>query len=145
LALEVARELAGSYQDGVWLIELAPLSEPELVVQEVAGTLGVQEQPGLLPLESLIDTLGDKEMLLLIDNCEHLIGAVARLTSALLDSCPRIRLFATAGRVARPSGDRARQHQDRALVVARKGEESGTSDGWRPEPFLVHARLLERG
>jgi DNA-binding SARP family transcriptional activator len=145
LALEVAREIAGSYQDGVWLIELAPLSEPELVVQEVAGTLGVQEQPGLLPLESLIDTLGDKEMLLLIDNCEHLIGAVARLTSALLDSCPRIRLFATAGRVARPSGDRARQHQDRALVVARKGEESGTSDGWRPEPFLVHARLLERG
>ena len=80
LALEVARDLAGSYPDGVWLIELAPLSEPELVAQEVAGTLGVQEQPGLPLLESLLDALGGKEMLLLLDNCEHLIDAVARLT-----------------------------------------------------------------
>ena len=96
LALEVARDLAGSYADGVWLVELAPLSEPELVVQEVAGTLGVQEQPGRLPLENLLEALGDKEMLLLMDNCEHLIGAVARLARALLDSCPRVRLLATS-------------------------------------------------
>ena len=70
LALEVARDLAGTYTDGVWLIELSPLSEPELVVQEVAGTLGVQEQPGRLPLDSLLDALGEKEMLLLLDNCD---------------------------------------------------------------------------
>jgi predicted ATPase/DNA-binding SARP family transcriptional activator/DNA-binding CsgD family transcriptional regulator/Flp pilus assembly protein TadD len=96
LALEVARELAGSYADGVWLIELAPLSEPELVVQEVARTLEVQEQPGLLLLESLLEALGDKETLLLLDNCEHLIDAVARLTMVLLDSCPRVRVLATS-------------------------------------------------
>lgn len=68
LALKVARDLAGSYADGVWLIELAPLSEPELVVQEVAGTLKTQEQPGSLLLESVLDALGDKEMLLILDN-----------------------------------------------------------------------------
>ena len=96
LALEVARDLVGSYADGVWLIELAPLSEPELVIQEVAGTLGVQERPGLHLLESLLDTLGDKEMLLLLDNCERLIDAAAHLTSSLLDSCPRMRVLATS-------------------------------------------------
>jgi predicted ATPase/DNA-binding SARP family transcriptional activator/DNA-binding CsgD family transcriptional regulator len=96
LALEVARDLVGSYADGVWLIELAPLSEPELVIQEVAGTLGVQERPSLHLLESLLDTLGGKEMLLLLDNCEQLIDAAAHLTSSLLDSCPRMRVLATS-------------------------------------------------
>jgi predicted ATPase/DNA-binding SARP family transcriptional activator/DNA-binding CsgD family transcriptional regulator/Tfp pilus assembly protein PilF len=96
LALEVARELASSYADGVWLIELAPLSGPELVVQEVAGTLKTQEQPGSLLLESLLDALGEKEMMLVLDNCEHLVDAVARLATSLLDSCPRLRLLATS-------------------------------------------------
>ena len=96
LALEVAKDLVGSYVDGVWLIELASLSEPELVVQEVAGALGGREQPGRPILESFLDTSVDKEMLLLLDNCEHLIDAVASLTIALLDSCPRIRVLATS-------------------------------------------------
>jgi predicted ATPase/DNA-binding SARP family transcriptional activator/DNA-binding CsgD family transcriptional regulator/Flp pilus assembly protein TadD len=96
LALEVARDLLGSYADGVWLVELAPLSEPGLVAQEVARALGAQEQPGRPLLESLLDTLDDKEMLLLLDNCEHLIDAVASLTIALLDSCPRLTVLATS-------------------------------------------------
>ena len=96
LALELTRDLVGSYPDGVWLVELASLSEPELVAQEVAGALGIREQPGRPLLESLIDTLDDKEMLLVLDNCEHLIGAVARLTMALLGSCPRTRVLATS-------------------------------------------------
>jgi len=96
LALEAARDLVGSYTDGVWLVELAPLSEPGLVAQEVAGALGAQEQPGHPLLESLLDTLGEKDMLLLLDNCEHLIDAVASLTIAFLDSCPRMRVLATS-------------------------------------------------
>ena len=96
LALEVARDLVGLYPDGVWLVELAPLSEPEMVAQEVAGTLGVHEQPGRSFLDSLLDTLGDKQMLLLLDNCEHLIDAATQLTMALLNSCPRIRVLATS-------------------------------------------------
>jgi predicted ATPase/DNA-binding SARP family transcriptional activator/DNA-binding CsgD family transcriptional regulator len=96
LALEMARDLVGSYPDGVWLVELAPLSEEELVALEVAGALGVQEQPGRPLLESLLDALGDKQMLLVLDNCEHLINAAARLTMALLDSCSRVRVLATS-------------------------------------------------
>jgi predicted ATPase/DNA-binding SARP family transcriptional activator/DNA-binding CsgD family transcriptional regulator len=96
LALEVARDLAGVYPDGVWLIELAPLPEPGLVVQEVARTLGLEEQPGRPLLEGLLDTLADKEMLILLDNCEHVTGAAARLSMALLDSCPGTRVLATS-------------------------------------------------
>ena len=67
LALEVARNLVGSYQDGVWLVELAPLSEGALVPQVMAGTLGVQEHPGRPLVESLLDALADKEMLLVLE------------------------------------------------------------------------------
>ena len=96
LALEVARDLVGTYQDGVWLVELAPLSEGALVPQVIAGTLGVQEQPGRPLVESLLEALGDKEMLLVLDNCEHLIDAAARLAKTLLDSCSRLRVLATS-------------------------------------------------
>jgi predicted ATPase/DNA-binding SARP family transcriptional activator/DNA-binding CsgD family transcriptional regulator len=96
LALEVARELVGTYQDGVWLVELAPLAEGALIPQVMAGTFGVQEQPGRPLLESLLDALGDRKMLLVLDNCEHLIDAAARLTEALLRSCSRLRVLATS-------------------------------------------------
>jgi predicted ATPase/DNA-binding SARP family transcriptional activator/DNA-binding CsgD family transcriptional regulator len=96
LTLEVARDLLGAYPDGVWLVELAPLSEGALVPQVVAGILRVQEKPGRPLLESLIDALGDKQMLLVLDNCEHLIESAARLTDTLLAACPRLRVLATS-------------------------------------------------
>ena len=88
LALKVARDLVGAYPDGVWLVSLAPLSEPELVPQAVAQALGVREQPGRALLETLKDTLRPRKMLLVVDNCEHLLEAVVGLVDALLDSCP---------------------------------------------------------
>jgi len=96
LALEVARDLVGTYPDGVWVVELAPLSEGTLVPQVAAEALGVQEQPDSPLLESLLDDLGAKETLLILDNCEHLIDPAARLTDTLLDSCPRLRVLATS-------------------------------------------------
>src|SRR5829696_6984575 len=96
LALEVGRDIVGVYPDGVWLVELAPLSEPELVAQEVAGTLEVPERPGEPLTDTLVDALGDKGLLLVLDNCEHLVEAAAQLVDALLDSCPRLRVLATS-------------------------------------------------
>ena len=99
LALEVARNLVGAYPDGVWLVELAPLSEEDLVAQEVARTLEVQERPGQTLTDTLVEALGDKEikeMLLVVDNCEHLVEATAQLVDALLDSCSRLRVLATS-------------------------------------------------
>lgn len=96
LSLEIARDLTGLYPDGVWFVDLAPLSEGDLVAQEVAATLEVTERPGEPPVKTLADTLRDKEQLLVLDNCEHLIDAAARLADALLHSCPRLRVLATS-------------------------------------------------
>ncbi len=76
LALKVARDLAGAYPDGAWLVELAPLSEGELVPQSVTRALGMREQPSRQLLETLKDALRTTKMLLVLDNCEHLIEAV---------------------------------------------------------------------
>jgi DNA-binding SARP family transcriptional activator len=96
LALEVARDLVGAYPDGVWLVELAGLSEGNLVPQAVAAALGVAEQPGRSITDVLVGTLREKRLLLVLDNCEHLIEAAARLVDALLDSCPTLRFLATS-------------------------------------------------
>ena len=96
LALEVARNLLGSYPDGVWIVELAGLSEGALVPQAVAGALGVQEQPAQPLTDTLVGALRDKEMLLVVDNCEHLVEAAAELVDVLLTSCPRLRVLATS-------------------------------------------------
>jgi non-specific serine/threonine protein kinase len=96
LALEVARDLVGVYPDGVRLAELAPLREPELVARVVAGALGVPERPDEPLLETLIDASRGKTMLLVLDNCEHLVHAAALLADALLDACPGLKVLATS-------------------------------------------------
>jgi predicted ATPase/DNA-binding SARP family transcriptional activator/DNA-binding CsgD family transcriptional regulator len=95
LALEIARGLVGVYPDGVWLVELGSLSEGELVAQAVADALGVREQPNRPLADTLADALREKKLLLLLDNCEHLLDAAARLVDTLLGSCPRLRILAT--------------------------------------------------
>jgi predicted ATPase/DNA-binding CsgD family transcriptional regulator len=96
LALEVARRLVEVYPDGVWLVELAPLSEGALVPKEVAEALGVPERPAQPLDDTLAEVLGDRQLLLLVDNCEHLLEATARLVDRLLDSCPHLRILATS-------------------------------------------------
>jgi len=96
LALEASRDLAGVYPDGAWIAEFAPLSQGELVAQEVASALGVREQLGRSIEEALVEDLSSKRVLLLLDNCEHLLDACARLVDLLLGSCPRIRVIATS-------------------------------------------------
>jgi DNA-binding SARP family transcriptional activator len=96
LALEVARDLSGAYPDGVWLTELARISDGELVPQAVAEALRVHERPGQPLTETLVGSLRNKSMLIILDNCEHLIEAAARLADALLDGCPHLRVLATS-------------------------------------------------
>jgi predicted ATPase/DNA-binding CsgD family transcriptional regulator len=96
LALEVARDLVGAYPDGVWLVELAPLSERALVPQGVAGAMGVLERSDQPLTDTLADYLSAKSVLLLLDNCEHLADSVAGLLDTLLDSCPHLRVLATS-------------------------------------------------
>jgi predicted ATPase/DNA-binding NarL/FixJ family response regulator len=96
LALQVASREIDRYPDGVWLAELAPVADPALVPKTVAAALGVLEQPGLDITETLVDALRSKALLLVLDNCEHLVAASAGLVVALLRSCPQVRLLATS-------------------------------------------------
>jgi predicted ATPase len=96
LALEVARDLVAAYSDGAWLVELAPLSEEALVPKAVAEALGVPERPAKPLADALSEALRDRQLLLILDNCQHLLEASARLVDKLLDSCPRVRILATS-------------------------------------------------
>jgi predicted ATPase len=106
LALEAAGELVEDYPHGIWLAELAGLSDPELVPQAVAAILGVRELPGKPLVESLVAFLKPRQLLLLLDNCEHLIEACARIVKALLQACPGLRILATSREPLRLPGER---------------------------------------
>lgn len=94
LAVEVARGLAGLCPDGVWLVELAPLSGG--VAKAVAAALGVHERPDLPLADTLAEYLRGRNLLLVLDNCEHLVDGAARLSEALLGACENLRILATS-------------------------------------------------
>jgi predicted ATPase/class 3 adenylate cyclase/Tfp pilus assembly protein PilF len=96
LALTVAAELVDRYPDGVWLVELAALADAGLLHQAVASALGLHEEPGRSFLDSLIDHLLNRRLLLVLDNCEHLIAACAGLESTLLRTCPHLHILTTS-------------------------------------------------
>jgi len=96
LALQVAAEVLDGYPDGVWLAEFAPIADSALVPKTVAIALDVPEQPGRDMLETLVDALRPKALLLVLDNCEHLVAPCANFAVALLRGCPLVRLLATS-------------------------------------------------
>ena len=96
LALHVARELIDSFNDGVWWVELAALSDPELVPQIVMKALGMLEQSSHMPTDTLLDYLREKDLLLVLDNCEHLIDACAQQIILLMQHCPNVHILATS-------------------------------------------------
>ncbi len=96
LALQVAADLLDTYPDGVWLAELASLSDPALVAKAVAAALDVPEQPGCPLHETLVRSLPTEHLLLVLDNCEHVLSACQDLANTLLRACPRLRILATS-------------------------------------------------
>jgi predicted ATPase/DNA-binding NarL/FixJ family response regulator len=105
LALEAAADACEHYPDGVWLVELAALADPRLVPQAIAGALGVVEQPGRSLTETLVRWLAGKRLVLLLDNCEHLLDACAQLAEALLRACHELRILATSREALRAAGE----------------------------------------
>jgi len=96
LALQVAADLLEQYPDGVWLVELAPFLDPTLVPHAVVSALGISEQPSRSLSEALADYLRPKSLLLILDNCEHLLSSCAQLADTLLRGCPTLRILATS-------------------------------------------------
>jgi len=96
LMIQSAADLFEDHPDGVWLAELAPISDPELVAQVAARALGVLDEPGRSVVDSLVDFLRSKSLLLLLDNCEHVIGSAAGLVDRLAGSCPMVAILSSS-------------------------------------------------
>ncbi len=96
LAKQLALDAAAGTPGGAWFVDLAPLEDPKLVDRTVATALDLEEQQGRSLLETLIEHCGEEPMLLLLDNCEHLLSACADLTESLLASCPDLSILATS-------------------------------------------------
>jgi predicted ATPase/DNA-binding CsgD family transcriptional regulator len=107
LGLQVAAGLLDGAGDGVWFADLAPLGDPDLVAVTVANVLGVREQPGRPVADTVAEAVGGRSLLVLLDNCEHVIGACAKLADALLRGCPNLVLLATSREPLGIDGERA--------------------------------------
>jgi len=105
LSQQLAAEVLDDFPDGVWFVELAPLSDPRLVPQSVAFVLGVKEEAARPVVEALIKFIKDRRLLLVLDNCEHLVQACAELVTQLLQSGPHLKVLASSREYLRVAGE----------------------------------------
>jgi predicted ATPase/DNA-binding CsgD family transcriptional regulator len=96
LALQLAADRLDGYPDGVWWVELAPLTDPELIGNALVGALAVRVLPGATPLQSVCAALASRSALVVLDNCEHLLEASAHAAVTLLDAAPQVQVLATS-------------------------------------------------
>ena len=140
LAMEVAQRLSGSVRDGAWLVSLSEIAEPGLVGKQLAHALSVQERAGHEILDTVIAAVRERELLLVVDNCEHLLDPVAELVRRLIAAAPGVRILATSRAPLGLSGER--QWLVPALRLPDAGEDPHTSPAVRL--FLDRARLVVR-
>lgn len=119
VAVTVGAALLNSFPDGVWFVELAPLTDPALVPQALATALRVQESPHRPLLETLVAYLGQKRALIIFDNCEHVISRARTVIGSLLHDCPNLALLATSREPLNVGGERA--YRIPPLPVPRRG------------------------
>ncbi len=105
LSIQVAAELVERYADGVWFVDLATLREEELLPQIVGKVLGTRQSQAVPPIDSLVEYLRSKHLLLVLDNCEHLTTACAYIAEAILNQCPRVQLLVTSREVLGIQGE----------------------------------------
>jgi predicted ATPase len=106
LAVQAAAELLPRYRDGAWLVELAPIVDPGSLVHVAATALGVPDRPGQPPAATLRDFLRSKALLLVVDNCEHVLDAVCGFVEDLLGACPDVSILSTSREGLRVRGER---------------------------------------
>ena len=121
LMLEAAGRIADRYPDGVWLAELAPLGDPAQVASEVARAIGAPEVPGQPALATVQAFVADKELLLLLDNAEHLVDAVAEIADRLLSAAPRLRILTTSREALAVTGEAVFQLRSLSCPAAPPG------------------------
>jgi non-specific serine/threonine protein kinase len=143
LALDVARSLCAEFADGGWLVELASLSDPKLVPSTVAGALGLNLGSGDISVASVARAVSDKNILLILDNCEHLIDATANLAEMLVRLCPRAAILTTSREVLRIDGEYV--YRVSPLDVPAQDELDNILDHSAVELFVARVRSLNSG
>lgn len=131
LALAVAAELLNRFPQGVWVVELAAVHDPELVPQALASALGLREQRGRELVDVVVDYVRDRQLLLLVDNAEHVIAACATLADRLLVSSPRLHLLTTSRERLDLPGEHVRQVGPLSAPEATEVSDSTSSDAVR--------------
>jgi predicted ATPase len=139
----VARAAAGRFADGAWLAELAPVQDPALVAAAVATVLGVREQPGVPLAEVLARALSRRQLLLVLDNCEHVIEAAAELCAGLLAACDDVRLLATSREPLRMAGEA--RYRLGPLSLPDGDDPAGASGSEAVALFADRARQVDPG
>lgn len=107
LSLQVAADLLDQFTDGVWFVELAPLTDPSLIPQTILAAMEASEQQDKTATQALIERIRGKKILLILDNCEHLIESVARIVDLLLSSAPELKIMASSREALGVSGEMA--------------------------------------
>ncbi len=128
LMLEAAGRLLDRYPDGVWLAELAPLGDPSQIPSEVARALGAPEIPGVPATATITAFVAEKDLLLLLDNAEHLVDGTARLADRLLAGAPGLRILATSREALAIPGEAVLQLQSLSCPAAAAGRSDGYAD-----------------
>ncbi len=105
LSMQVAAIVLEDYPDGVWFVELAALVDPQMVPQATASVLGVKEEPGGTVLDALTRFVRDRKLLIVLDNCEHVVHACAELAKRLLQAGPQVRVLASSSDALRIAGE----------------------------------------
>jgi predicted ATPase/DNA-binding SARP family transcriptional activator len=142
LALELARQRGEEAAAEVWVVELAAVTEPELTGSAVAGALGTRIASGRAPELALGEHIGEREMLLVLDNCEHLIEAVAHLVESLLARCPRLVVLATSREPLRVPGELTWRVP--SLSLPRLGDDPSAEESLRAESVRLFADRAAR-
>jgi predicted ATPase len=143
LAGQVAGQVAARFADGAWLAELAPVRDPALVPAVVAAALGVREQPGVPAAGALARVLARRQLLLVLDNCEHVIGAAAQLCAGLLQACVDLRVLATSREPLAVAGEA--RYRLGPLTLPSAGDPAGGGRSEAVALFADRARGLIRG
>jgi non-specific serine/threonine protein kinase len=135
--------VAGRFADGAWLAELAPVRDAARVAPMVAVELGVREQPGVSAAEGLMRVLSRRQLLVVLDNCEHVIGAAAELCAGLLQACDDVRVLATSRERLRIAGEAA--YRLAQLPVPGPGSGGDAADMGAVTLFADRARAADAG
>lgn len=137
LSIQVASELLSEFPNGAWLVELAPLADPALVPQAICSALDVQPQGNTPALTALTDYLRAKKLLLVLDNCEHLIEACAQLVESLLRVCPDLRILASSREAFGVEGEHSYRVPSLGLP------DPNVRAGLRPAPAIAEAESVQ--